>query len=183
MTYLLFIKRLDELHTLEQRKSQRLGSDLDRASALASDLDRASALASDLVHMLQNLLPRAWGIEAEAFAHFKTQPEYPLQRDYSVLGLVLGLRDTSAQHEKNQRRIIATHIDSVIGWELSDEQTRRAVNYLTATRLLQECLHLAAVSDRQAVEDTLLLPPGAWRLPQPGSAPADDPATWWQGGG
>jgi hypothetical protein len=89
--------------------------------------------------------------------------------------------------EEQVDEIIANHIDSVIGWgwgwELSEEQTRRAADYLEATKLLRECLGLAAVSDRQAVEDTLLLPPGAWHLPQPGSAPADDPATWWQGGG
>src|SRR5690606_28606891 len=30
MTYLLFIKRLDELHTLEEKKSQRLGTPMER---------------------------------------------------------------------------------------------------------------------------------------------------------
>jgi hypothetical protein len=183
--------------------------------------------------MVKDLLARAFGVEAEALAYFETQPDYPLQRDYSLIDLVPGLRgiistvrvdpepellsafaaylsaladwsvgscfpgleqalrtlvvpnadaDSSRWDALDTRvqEIVSTHIDSVVGWELSKEQAACAADYLNATGLLQECLGLATVSNRQAVEDTLLLPPGAWHLLQPGNAQGDDPATWWR---
>jgi hypothetical protein len=44
-------------------------------------------------------------------------------------------------------------------WNFTDEQRVRLEQYETGTRLLAECLKLAAVSDRKAIESRLLLPP------------------------
>ena len=44
-------------------------------------------------------------------------------------------------------------------WNFTEEQLKRLEQYEQATVFLAECLQLAAVSDRQAVENRLLLPP------------------------
>ena len=44
-------------------------------------------------------------------------------------------------------------------WDLSWEDYNQLDAYLRANRLLVECLQLAVVTDRQAIEDRLLLPP------------------------
>jgi hypothetical protein len=46
--------------------------------------------------------------------------------------------------------------------EMSGEQANRLAEYFAANRLLLECLDTAHVSNRQAIEDSLLLPPGMW---------------------
>ena len=44
-------------------------------------------------------------------------------------------------------------------WELTEEQLNVLGNYLSSTELLLDCLDLAAIEDRQAVLDRLLIPP------------------------
>jgi hypothetical protein len=45
---------------------------------------------------------------------------------------------------------------------LSEERADRLADYFAVNCLLLECLDLAHVSNRQAIEDSLLLPPGMW---------------------
>lgn len=54
------------------------------------------------------------------------------------------------------------HRDIGHDWEFDREQARHLRDYLSATVLLVECLDLAMATDRAAIEDTLLLPPGEW---------------------
>ncbi len=78
--------------------------------------------------------------------------------------------------------ILIEHRDIGHAWTLTFDQMERIETYLKTTHLLAECLTLAAVSDRQAIEATLLLPPGEWHLPQPGSEQPPGPENWWQVG-
>jgi hypothetical protein len=47
----------------------------------------------------------------------------------------------------------------LLNWELNREQEARFADYLRASTLLLDCLKLAYVSDRAAIENRLLLPP------------------------
>jgi energy-coupling factor transporter ATP-binding protein EcfA2 len=51
------------------------------------------------------------------------------------------------------------HRDIGHEWELSLEQAKRFADYLQASKLLLDCLQLASVADRTAIEERLLLPP------------------------
>ena len=44
-------------------------------------------------------------------------------------------------------------------WKLTDKQINILSSYLSNTEFLLECLDLAAIEDRQAVLDRLLIPP------------------------
>lgn len=73
--------------------------------------------------------------------------------------------DTNASHEDwvaftdALRTIVITHRNIGHDWQLSEEQRKKLDAYLTANRLLLECLDVAVVSDREAIKDRLLLPP------------------------
>lgn len=73
--------------------------------------------------------------------------------------------DTTAweQFDQEIERIIADHIDRVIGWDLTEEQAEQVEAYLRTTHLLAECLDLAYTSQRKALRASLLLPPGQWQ--------------------
>lgn len=45
-------------------------------------------------------------------------------------------------------------------WDLTEQQVETLETYLRANLLMVECLKLAAVTDRKAIEDSVLLPPG-----------------------
>jgi predicted NACHT family NTPase len=45
-------------------------------------------------------------------------------------------------------------------WKFTDEQSKHLHTYFRANRLLIECLDVARITDRTAIEDSLLLPPG-----------------------
>ncbi len=55
--------------------------------------------------------------------------------------------------------LMQTHRDIGHEWHLSVEQIKRLNTYLQANQLLVECLNLAYVSNRTAIENGLLLPP------------------------
>ncbi len=55
--------------------------------------------------------------------------------------------------------LMQTHRDIGHEWHLSAEQIKRLNTYLQANLMLVECLNLAYVSDREAIENKLLLPP------------------------
>jgi hypothetical protein len=66
---------------------------------------------------------------------------------------------------------LPTYIDTVIGWELSDEQTKKVERYFQAVNLLEECLDVAYAANRDEIRASLLLPPGMW---QPGSGEGNE---------
>ena len=57
------------------------------------------------------------------------------------------------------RSIMITHRNIGHEWNFTQKQIKRLIDYFQANRLLVECLNLAYVSDRAAIEDSLLLPP------------------------
>jgi hypothetical protein len=63
--------------------------------------------------------------------------------------------------------IMITHRNVGHDWDLTHEQIECLDHYCAATRLLVDCLYLTYVPDRQAIADTLLLPPGEWSLDRP----------------
>jgi hypothetical protein len=117
--------------------------DLNRARALAvardRALDRARDLAcghnDDLYEALVGLKSPAWDAPADAGRMFV--------------------------HEL--REVMARCRDIGHDWKFSEEQAERLAEYSEANRLLLECLKVAYVSDRGAIEDSLLLPPGKWK--------------------
>ena len=58
------------------------------------------------------------------------------------------------------QEIMFTHRDLGHDWKLTKAQINQMTRYFEANLLLAECLKLAYVSDRQAIEDSLLLLPG-----------------------
>ena len=57
--------------------------------------------------------------------------------------------------------IMIAHRNIGHNWNFTEQQTKCLNTYLQANRLLVECLNVAYVSDRPAIEDSLLLPPEA----------------------
>ncbi|MEK7328359.1 MAG: hypothetical protein AAB217_24200 [Chloroflexota bacterium] len=63
---------------------------------------------------------------------------------------------------KELQAVMIRHRNIGYDWNLTNAQRERLDQYNTATILLAECLQLAAVSNRKAIEESLLLPPGEW---------------------
>jgi hypothetical protein len=63
-------------------------------------------------------------------------------------------------YEKSLRAVALKYRDIGHKWELNDEQYERMAQYLQASQLLVDCLQVAYVTDREAIENGLLLPPG-----------------------
>lgn len=61
--------------------------------------------------------------------------------------------------DQTVRQIKTTHLDSIVGTALSDEQSERLDRYFYANTLLVECLDLAYVDDRDALKAQVQLPP------------------------
>ena len=59
----------------------------------------------------------------------------------------------------NLRNLLTTHHDIGYIWALDTAQLERLTDYLTASTRMLECLDLAAVADRDAIRNRLLLPP------------------------
>jgi len=56
------------------------------------------------------------------------------------------------------RAALVTHLDIGHSWALDNEQLNRLADYLAASNRMLECLDLAAVADRDAIRNRLLLP-------------------------
>jgi hypothetical protein len=91
--------------------------------------------ASELSQALASLLPP-----------IETTPKYAWQTFVNDLQLIM-----------------LTYRDLGHEWNLTAEQIKQISRYFEANLLLLECLKLAYVSDRQAIEDSLMLPPGEGR--------------------
>jgi hypothetical protein len=57
------------------------------------------------------------------------------------------------------RGIMIAHRNIGHEWEFTREQLMQLTNYFQANRLLVGCLNLAYGSDREGIEESLLLPP------------------------
>jgi hypothetical protein len=58
------------------------------------------------------------------------------------------------------KRLMITYCDIGHDWDFTEDQNKLLARYFYATELLAQCLDVANVSDRAAIEDRLLLPPG-----------------------
>jgi hypothetical protein len=55
------------------------------------------------------------------------------------------------------------YIDQVIKWELSEKQAERIAQYFQAINLFEACLYVSYATNREAIRESLLLPPGMWQ--------------------
>ncbi len=69
------------------------------------------------------------------------------------------------QFSKQFEEILRNHRDLEYAWNLKRKQLRQLTIYLEANKLFLDCLDVADyVSNRQVLKDSLLLPPGEWRM-------------------
>jgi len=67
--------------------------------------------------------------------------------------------DNWKRFETDLRTTLVAHLDIGHFWTLDTAQLRRLNDYLAASSRMLECLDLAAVADRDAIRNRLLLPP------------------------
>jgi hypothetical protein len=70
--------------------------------------------------------------------------------------------EDSGHFRESFQAIMCEYCDYGYDEVLDERQVNQLKNYFTANHLLLECLDVAYVSNRQAIEDSLLLPPGMW---------------------
>ncbi len=180
---------LDLAHALALALDRAFALDLDRALAharalaldLALDRDRASdlafalAFARDRNHALAHALARARDRDPNEYfiGLIRVTLKASEEMDLADLNKALrGLRVPKNNAPEAQWQDLAKELQAVMirhrnigyDWNLTDAQHERLDQYDTATILLAECLQLAAVSNRKAIEESLLLPPGEWSL-------------------
>jgi hypothetical protein len=148
---------------------------VDRALAFALDLtvDRALAFALDLAldHGRSRALERALGLESalRRTLHRATHVSLALGTHdlhqalsrLTIPALDSAPEDYPAFLDSLQSLMIA-HRNVGHTWDFSEKQVKRLIDYFGSNLLLLDCLDLAIVTNRQAMEDTLLLPPGQW---------------------
>jgi len=87
--------------------------------------------------------------------------------DNSLVGLQMANYSSFSERKLFRRRLLKL-VNSSRGLTESSvghaALNNRLEQYDKASFLLMECLQLAAVSNRKAIEDTLFLPPGEWTL-------------------
>jgi len=125
-----------------------LARDFDRDRARARDFDRALARASDRDRALAHDLAKDMGMRA-------------LHHGLSVLAMPDPDAPPEAWRDFRERlqALILERRNIGHDWELTTAQLDTLGNYLTATQLLVECLDVAYVTDRAAIEDRLVRPP------------------------
>lgn len=74
-----------------------------------------------------------------------------------------GLLEEASKAARSLRRILRKHLRGIAWEKVGREELKRLSTYLSTNQLLLECLDLAYVSNRQAIEASLLLPPGTWQ--------------------
>jgi predicted NACHT family NTPase len=154
-------RALDLARALARALARDLARDLDRALDLARalDLDLAFIFAWRFARLeyregIRQLLPRLAQASAQTgqteFAQALNNLPLPAEQAntlvweaYAFKLQALLIRYRNIGHE----------------WNFTDEQEQRLDQYEQGTLFLVECLNLAAVSDRKAIENRLLLPP------------------------
>jgi hypothetical protein len=93
-----------------------------------------------------------------------------LSRELNLSELTLALTSLKAPEDEapsrmwrqfciDLRHILQTHRGLAQEWQFTSEDRKVLEEYLAGNELLVQCLKLAYVPDRQAIEDRLLLPP------------------------
>jgi hypothetical protein len=144
-----------------------LTSALARARSLALNLtierDRASdpAYSRDLARALARALAGVWSKALDLSQRLGVRE---LHDAFSALPIPAASSSPEAfqAFAEALRGILTEHRIISHGWEFAPVQTRHLADYYGANHLLLQCLDLAVVSNRQAIEDSLLLPPGGW---------------------
>jgi len=134
-----------------------LNYDLDFALARVLTLARAFApnVATDVSHNLTHAINRAIELTQQIGMR-------ELHQALSVLTLPTvdsSLEEVEAFADALQT-IMIEHRDIGHDWDFTREQTQRLERYFYAAELLVQCLDLTHVTDRAAIENRLLLPPG-----------------------
>jgi len=133
-----------------------LDPDLDRALALDLDRDLAHARCYD-----RDNNPAVARAFANARARAKELGLVSLHQ--ALAGLTYPARNASEKDGKvfvtQLQRIMIEYRDIGHDWDLTEEQKETLERYYKATHLLVECLDVAYVTDRSAIEERLLLPP------------------------
>jgi hypothetical protein len=116
----------------------------------------ASSKATNRRNLAINELATTWST-AVAIA--------PTDLRTALLDLTLAARADQTgnwkRFERDVRAVLQAHLDIGHDWSLNESQLDRLSIYLEASLRLQECLDLAAVPDREAIRNHLLLPPDA----------------------
>ena len=156
------------------------GFNFDFVSSLDGDFDLDGVLARAFARTLALALSCALNIELDLAIAFDLARDLDHARACSrALGAddlhqalaVLAL--PAAEHDLEEWRafadtlqaIMVAHRDIGHDWNFTPEQVRRLERYLYAAHLLGECLDLARVTDRPAIESYLLLPPNQTTAP------------------
>lgn len=99
-------------------------------------------------------------------AHEAGEVAPPLAAALAALSVPTESTLQAAWHEFNAqlRQLMLEHRDLGHDWNLSQEQVNTLANYLKANLLLLECLDVAHVTNRDAIKNSLLSPPGEWEF-------------------
>jgi predicted NACHT family NTPase len=151
-----------------------LARDLD--PVLANDLDSAGALSPDLDldhacdRALTLALGRAEGREPARAHVLALARDLARDCDRGLCQVLDNLRTPTTDDSTEEWQGFADELKEMLvkyrdighDWDFSAQQGQCLAEYFQANRLLVECLKVAYVSDRGAIEDSLLLPPGEW---------------------
>jgi len=85
---------------------------------------------------------------ADVLKQIIPQSQYSTADDWKLL-----VRDTLTKYSETENNIVGKP------WSFTDEQTQLLSNYFDANKLLLDCLKLATISDREAIKNSLFLPP------------------------
>lgn len=140
--------------TTHVARARRRAGTLDLARNLA--LDHSSARVRELWKLMVRASLKIWETMVDIS---QTVSDRDLAADLRALK---SLREMDDFHV-NLCAVVNNHCDYDYEPDWDREEARLLNDYLVANRLLLECLDLAYVSNRQAIKDSLLLPPGMWQ--------------------
>lgn len=139
-----------------------LDLDLDINFNLDLDLEFARECAHEMVRASFSAVREAVN-EAEALCQFLSMDGTRQAFKNLALSKSSNLPDDPEPMLESLHGILTQHF-GITYRQFGDEQLNQLRIYLAATHLLIECLNVAYVSNRQAIEDSLLLPPGMCQL-------------------
>jgi len=162
---------LDRALDRTRTRALDLDLDLDRALDLALDLDLDPSIDYLLHIALQMSLIFRYGTDYEKIRaqipKFKQFFSEVVKRRDSLNSLSQALRSLAVPDSQSEWEVFTEELRSImqrernIGheWNLTKKQVETLETYLRANILMVDCLKLAAVSDRKAIENSVLLPP------------------------
>jgi hypothetical protein len=117
---------------------------------IAGSVDEVQEQAPEYTAYIQDVVTFARNNDANALADALTQLSVPAKGE---------TKDEWRAFNTALQSLMQQHRDIGHQWNLSYQQQKRLADYLEASNFLLECLNLATVSDRAAIEGRLLLPP------------------------